>query len=52
VIVLNPAGVVLGTLRREQLEQGGANTPVAGLVRFGISTVRPSEECTAWATGA
>ena len=44
VVVLNPAGIVLGTLRGEQLEQADADTPVAGLVRFGISTVRPSEQ--------
>ncbi|MGN6331461.1 MAG: CBS domain-containing protein [Motilibacteraceae bacterium] len=46
VIVLNPAGIVLGTLRAEQLEQADADTPVAGLLRFGISTVRPSEQVT------
>ena len=44
VVVLNPAGIVLGALRREQLEQAGADTPVAGLVQFGITTVRPSEQ--------
>lgn len=44
VVVLNPAGVVLGTLRREQLEQAGADDPVAGLLHFGVSTVRPSEQ--------
>ena len=46
VVVLNPAGIVLGALRTEQLEQAGADTPVAGLLRFGISTVRPSEQVT------
>ena len=44
VVVLHPAGVVLGTLRREQLELAAADAPVAGLVRFGTSTVRPSEQ--------
>ena len=44
VIVLNNAGIVLGTLRREQLEQSAPDFPVARLVRFGISTVRPSEQ--------
>ncbi|MGN6689103.1 MAG: CBS domain-containing protein [Actinomycetales bacterium] len=44
VIVLSPAGIVLGTVRAEQLEQTDADTPVAGLLRFGISTVRPSEQ--------
>jgi CBS domain-containing protein len=44
VVVLNPAGVVLGTVRAEQLEEAGTDTPVAGLLRFGISTVRPSEQ--------
>ena len=43
VIVLNRAGVVLGTLRHEQLERADADTPVAGLLYFGGSTVRPSE---------
>lgn len=40
-VVLNPAGIVLGTLRAEKAD---ANTPVASLLRFGISTVRPSEQ--------
>ena len=44
VIVLNPARIVVGTLRGEQLEQAEADTPVAGLLAFGISTVRPSEQ--------
>ena len=44
VIVLNTAGIVLGTLRREQLEQEAADVAVARLVRFGTSTVRPSEQ--------
>ena len=44
VVVLNPAGIVLGTLHAEQLEQADADTPVAGLLRFGISSVRPSEQ--------
>ena len=44
VVVLNAAGIVLGTLRGERLEQAGADTPVAGLLQFGITTVRPSEQ--------
>lgn len=49
VVVLNSAGIVLGTLHVEQLEQAAPDTPVAGLLRFGISTVRPSEEVSALA---
>jgi CBS domain-containing protein len=44
VVVLNPAGIVLGTLRAGNLAQADADTPVAGVLRFGISTVRPSEQ--------
>ena len=46
VVVLHPAGIVLGTLSAEQLEQADVDTPVAGLLHFGISTVRPSEQVT------
>lgn len=44
VVVVNPAGVVIGTLRREQLDLADTGAPVAGLVHFGVSTVRPSEQ--------
>jgi len=44
MVVLNPAGILLGALRHEQLEQAAADTSVARLVQFGVITVRPSEQ--------
>ena len=43
VLVLNAAGVVLGTVRREQLAAAPPDTAVGSLMRFGITTVRASE---------
>lgn len=43
VLVLNAVGVVLGTVRREQLAAAAPDTGVGSLMRFGITTVRPSE---------
>ncbi len=44
VVVLNQAGVVMGTVRREQLESAAEGTSAGALMRFGVSTVRPSEQ--------
>lgn len=44
VVVLNHAGVVMGTARREDLESAAERTPAGALIRFGVSTVRPSEQ--------
>jgi Mg/Co/Ni transporter MgtE len=44
VVVVNPAGVVMGTVRRDKLESAAAETGTGTLMRFGGSTVRPSEQ--------
>lgn len=44
VVVLNEAGVVMGAAYRKELESAAERTPVGALARFGVSTVRPSEE--------
>lgn len=44
VVVLNHAGVVMGTARREDLESAAEQLPAGALIRFGVSTVRPSEQ--------
>jgi CBS domain-containing protein len=44
VLVLNAAGVVMGAAHREQLESAGPGTAAGALMRFGVSTVRPSEQ--------
>ena len=49
VVVVNQAGVVMGAARREDLEAGLADTPAGALIRFGVSTVRPSEDAAALA---
>src|SRR5919201_1342379 len=41
VVVLNHAGVVMGVVRRKQLESAAAGTEAGTLMRFGVSTVRP-----------
>jgi predicted transcriptional regulator len=43
-LVLNHAGVVMGTVHRDQLESAAEGTEVAALMRFGVTTVRPSEQ--------
>jgi rhodanese-related sulfurtransferase/CBS domain-containing protein len=43
VVVVNDAGVVAGSLYREPLEKADPTEPVTGVLRFGISTVHPSE---------
>jgi CBS domain-containing protein len=44
VVVVNDAGVVLGAAHRGDLEAAPADAPSGALMRFGVSTVRPSEE--------
>jgi CBS domain-containing protein len=44
VIVLNPAGVVMGAVYADQLESAGPQTESGALMRFGVTTVRPSED--------
>jgi CBS domain-containing protein len=44
VLVLNQAGVVMGTVHRDQLESAAAGTEARALMRFGVTTVRPSEQ--------
>ena len=49
VLVLNQAGVVMGAAYRHNLESAPANAEVGTVMRFGISTVRPSEDAGALA---
>ena len=49
VVVLNQAGVVMGAAYRHNLESAPANAEVGTVMRFGISTVRPSEDAGALA---
>jgi CBS-domain-containing membrane protein len=44
VIVVNHADVVMGAAHRADLEAAPEDAPSGALMRFGISTVRPSEE--------
>lgn len=44
VVVLNQAGVVMGAVHRDQLESAAAATEAGSLMRFGVTTVRPSEQ--------
>ncbi|HWG61316.1 MAG TPA: CBS domain-containing protein [Streptosporangiaceae bacterium] len=43
VVVLNQAGIVMGAAHREQLESAAPGTEAGKLMRFGATTVRPSE---------
>jgi CBS domain-containing protein len=49
VLVLNQAGVVMGAAYRHNLESAPANAGVGTVMRFGITTVRPSEDAAALA---
>jgi len=49
VLVLNQAGVVMGAAYRHNLESAPADVEVGTVMRFGISTVRPSEDAAALA---
>ncbi len=44
VLVLNQAGVVMGAVHRDQLESAAPGTGAGALMRFGVTTVRPSEQ--------
>jgi CBS domain-containing protein len=44
VVVVNEARVVMGAAYRKDLESATEQTPVHVLARFGVSTVRPSED--------
>lgn len=44
VLVLNHAGVVMGTVQRDTLESAAPAATAGALMRFGVSTVRPSEQ--------
>jgi hypothetical protein len=47
VLVLNQAGVVMGAAYRDHLEAAVAEAEVGSVMRFGVSTVRPSEDAAA-----
>jgi len=49
VLVLNQAGVVLGAAYRDRLEAAPAAVETGAVMRFGVSTVRPSEDAAALA---
>jgi|SRR5215472_3680984 len=43
-IVLNQAGVVMGAVHRDQLASAAEGVSAGALTRFGVTTVRPSEQ--------
>ena len=49
VVVLNEAGVVMGAAYRDRLEDATGEAEVGSVMRFGVSTVRPSEDAAALA---
>jgi CBS domain-containing protein len=49
VLVLNEAGVVMGAAYRDRLEAAPGEAEVGTVMRFGVSTVRPSEDAAALA---
>src|ERR1700736_3655424 len=49
VLVLNQAGVVMGAAYRDGLVSAAAEAEVESVMRFGVSTVRPSEDAAALA---
>ena len=49
VLVLNQAGVVMGAAYREALASTPGEAETASVMRFGVSTVRPSEDAAALA---
>jgi CBS domain-containing protein len=44
VVVVNSAGVVVGVVYRDDLESAPEDADAGTLTRFGVSTVRPSED--------
>ena len=49
VLVLNQAGVVMGAAHRDALASAAGKAEVGTVMRFGVSTVRPSEDAPALA---
>jgi CBS domain-containing protein len=49
VVVVNQAGVVMGAAHRDGLQAASPDTDVGTVMRFGVSTVRPSEDAAALA---
>ena len=49
VVVLNQADVVMGAAYRHNLQSAAADAEVGTVLRFGVSTVRPSEDAAALA---
>ena len=49
VLVLNRAGVVMGAAYRDKLAAAAGEAGVGTVMRFGVSTVRPSEDAAALA---
>jgi CBS domain len=47
VLVLNEAGVVMGAAYRDRLEAAAGQADAGTVMRFGVSTVRPSEDAAA-----
>jgi rhodanese-related sulfurtransferase/CBS domain-containing protein len=48
-VVVNEAGVVMGAVHRDDLAAAADDAPTARVMRFGASTVRPSEDAAALA---
>jgi rhodanese-related sulfurtransferase/CBS domain-containing protein len=48
-VVVNAAGVVMGAAHRDSLAAAADGTPVGQVMRFGVGTVRPSEDAAALA---
>ena len=49
VLVLNQAGVVMGAAYRDRLASAATGASAGSVMRFGVSTVRPSEDAAALA---
>jgi CBS-domain-containing membrane protein len=49
VLVLNQAGVVMGAAYRDSLASAARDAGAESVMRFGVSTVRPSEDAAALA---
>jgi hypothetical protein len=49
LLVLNPAGVVMGAAHHDALRSAPAHADAGSVMRFGVSTVRPSEDAAALA---
>src|SRR5690349_5876412 len=49
VLVLNQAGVIMGAAYREALASAPGGAETGSVMRFGVSTVRPSEDAAALA---